>query len=236
RRNKKHISMAEMQESIEKIMLGPERRSRMITEKEKEVVAYHEAGHALVAQMIKEADPVRKVTIIPRGMAGGVTWFVPRDDKTLEKKSHLEAQLAMALGGRAAEEIVFGEITTGASQDLKSVTDIARTMVMRYGMSDRLGPITFGEKEELIFLGREIGEQRNYSEEVATMIDEEIKLLVNNAHQRAKQIVTAYRQKLEEVARRLLEEETIDADEFEAMFVDLPPESVVVLSPEPVPA
>jgi cell division protease FtsH len=234
RRNKKHIAMGDMQDAIEKVLLGPERRSRMVTEREKKIVAYHEAGHALAAQMIKEADPVHKVTIIPRGMAGGVTWFLPEDDRTMAKRSHLEARLVIALGGRVAEEVVFGEITTGARADLQSVTNMARTMVTRYGMSERLGPVTFGEKEELVFLGREIGEQRNYGEEVARMIDEEVKRFVDKAHVLAREVISRYRPKLDEIAHRLLEEETIDGPDFAAMFGDLPPESVVSLSPQPV--
>jgi cell division protease FtsH len=236
RRNKKAIGMIEFQEAVEKVMLGPERKSRVISEKEKEVVAYHEAGHALVARMTPGADPVQKVSIVARGMAGGYTLLLPEDDRTLISKSRFLAKMAVFLGGRAAEEAMFDDITTGASNDLEQVTRTARAMVTQYGMSDKLGPLTFGEKEELVFLGKEIGEHRNYSEEVAQTIDEEVQGLVNQAYRQAYDVLTRYREKLITIAERLKEEETLDADEFEALFTDLPPQEKLVMTPQPVAA
>jgi cell division protease FtsH len=234
RRNKKAITMTEFQEAVEKVMMGPERKSRVISEEEKQIIAYHEAGHALVARMTPGADPVQKVSIVARGMAGGYTLLLPEDDRTLVSKSRFLARLAVFLGGRVAEEIMFEDITTGASSDLEQVTRIARAMVTQYGMSDQLGPITFGEKEELVFLGKEIGEQRNYSEEVAQAIDEEVKNLVNLAYNHARGVLTRYRETLVLIAERLKAEETMDAEEFETFFADLPPQEKLVLAPQPV--
>jgi cell division protease FtsH len=234
RRNKKSIDMAEFEEAIEKVMLGPERKSRILTEREKEIIAYHEAGHALVARMTPGADPVQKVSIVARGMAEGYVLHLPEDDRTLISKSRLMAEMAVYLGGRVAEEVVFDDITTGARQDLEHVTRIARSMVTRYGMSEKLGPITFGEKEELIFLGKEIGEQRNYSEEVAYIIDEEVRNLVDQAYQHARDIITRYRDKLTLIATRLMQEETLDAEQFESLFADTPPQPKIELKPQPV--
>jgi cell division protease FtsH len=236
RRNKKAIAMTDFQEAAEKVMMGPERRSRIITKKEKDVIAYHEAGHALVARLTPGADPVQKVSIVARGMMGGYTLLLPEDDRTLISKSRFLARMAVSLGGRVAEEIMFEDITTGASSDLENVTRIARAMVTQYGMSNKLGPLTFGEKEELVFLGKEIGEHRNYSEEVAEAIDEEVQNLVNQAYQQAYSVLTRHREKLIVVAERLKEEETIDADEFEAIFADMPPQEKLVLTPQPVAA
>jgi cell division protease FtsH len=218
RRNQKKITMLDMQEAVDKIRMGPERRSLIISEEEKISTAYHEAGHALVAHLIPEAIPVYRVTIIPRGSALGLTDFLPEDDQSLKSESEFKALLAVSLGGRAAEEIVFTDINTGASSDLKKVTRIARAMVTRFGMSRKLGPVTFGDREELIFLGRQISEQRNYSEEVAEIIDLEVRRLVDEAHQRALHILKNNRDKLEAVARRLIEAETIEAGEFAALI------------------
>ena len=220
RRNQKQITMTDMQEAIEKIRLGPERRSRVISPEELEIVAFHEAGHALVAHMIPEADPVHKISIIARGGAGGFTMFLPEDDQTLISASEFKARLAVGLGGRAAEEIMFPDVTTGARGDLESITRMARAMVTQYGMSKKLGPLTFGDKEELIFLGRQLSEQRNYSEEVAEQIDFEVRRFVDEAHQVALQILRDHIDKLKTIANRLLEEETLDADEFAAIFVE----------------
>ena len=220
RRNQKQITMTDMQEAIEKIRLGPERRSRVISPEELEIVAFHEAGHALVAHLIPEADPVHKVSIIARGGAGGFTMFLPEDDQTLISASEFKARLAVGLGGRAAEEIMFPDVTTGARGDLESITRMARAMVTQYGMSKKLGPLTFGDKEELIFLGRQLSEQRNYSEEVAEQIDFEVRRFVDEAHQVALQILRDHIDKLRTIANRLLEEETLDADEFAAIFVE----------------
>ncbi len=218
RRNKQAIGMAEFQDSVEKVIAGPERRSRLITEEEKQIVAYHEAGHALVMQMLPNSDPVHKISIVSRGMALGYTMPLPDEDHLLYGRNKFRDELAGLLGGRVAEEEVFGDITTGASNDLERVTSLARRMVTQYGMSDTLGPQTFGDKEELVFLGREIGEQRNYSEEIAEAIDKEVRRLVDDAYQRAREIIRAYRHKLDELARRLIENETIEATEFQAMF------------------
>ncbi|MDX1522477.1 MAG: hypothetical protein R3264_12695 [Anaerolineae bacterium] len=217
RRNKKQISMAEFQDAIEKVIAGPERRSRVIPEEERRIVAYHEAGHALAMHLTPECDTVHKVSIISRGMAGGYTLFLPEERNSMNK-SKFEADLVGLLGGRAAEEIVFNEVTTGASHDLERVTKIARAMVTQYGMSEKLGPLMFGEKEEMVFLGKEIGEQRNYSEEIARQIDSEIGKIVEHAYNKALKLLRDNRDKLEEIAQRLLQEETLDAKNFEAIF------------------
>jgi cell division protease FtsH len=218
RADQKQITMVNLEEAIEKIRLGPERRSRVITEQEKEIVAYHEAGHALVAHLIPEADPVHKVSIIARGSAGGFTLFLPEDDQTLVSESAFKARLAVGLGGRAAEETMFRHVTTGATGDLDYITRMARAMVTQYGMSKKLGPLTFGDKEELIFLGRQISEQRNYSEEVAEQIDFEVRKLVDEAHKRALNILRENIDKLKLIASHLMEEETLDVEKFNALF------------------
>jgi len=218
RRNKRAIGLSEFQEAVERVIAGPERRSRIISEEEKLIVAYHEAGHAIVMKMLPNSDPVHKISIVSRGMALGYTMPLPEEDHLLYGKNKFLDELAGLLGGRVAEEEVFGEITTGASNDLERVTSLARRMVTQYGMSEVLGPRTFGEKEELVFLGREIGEQRNYSEEVAEAIDKEVRRLVHEAHDRARDILRTYRSKLDELAHRLIEKETVDAGEFAAMF------------------
>jgi cell division protease FtsH len=218
RRNKKMIGQSEMEEAIERVIAGPERKSRLISKEEKCVVAYHEAGHAVVANALPNCDRVHKISIIARGMAGGYTLALPEDDRTLLGRSKFLDDLAFALGGRAAEELVFEDITSGASNDLERVTRIARAMVTRLGMSDELGPMVYGQKEELIFLGREISEQRDYSEAVAEQIDKEVRRLVNEAYDKAKQILSNYRDKLDAIAQRLLEVETVSREEFEAIF------------------
>ena len=218
RRNKKAIEQPDLEEAIERVIAGPERKSRLISPEEKRIVAYHEAGHAVVMNSIPEADPVHKVSITARGMAGGYTLALPEEDRTLLGRKKLLGDMVGLLGGRAAEEIVFNDITSGASNDLERVTKLARTMVTRLGMSENLGPMTYGQKEELIFLGREISEQRDYSEAVAEKIDQEVRSIVNNAYGRAREILTTYRQKLDQVAERLLEVETLSRDEFESIF------------------
>ena len=218
RRNKKSIGQSEMEESIERVIAGPERKSRLISEEEKRVIAYHEAGHAVVMHCLPEADPVHKVSIIARGMAGGYTLALPQEDHILYAKKKFEADLAGLLGGRAAEEIVFSDITTGASNDLERATKMARSMVTRWGMSSKMGPMVYGQKEELIFLGREISEQRDYSDAVAEEIDNEVRGLIGQAYDRARAILTQYREKLDAIARRLIEVETIDSVEFEKIF------------------
>jgi len=218
RRNKKVIGQTDLEEAIERVIAGPERKSRLISEEEKRIVAYHEAGHAIVANSIPEADPVHKVSITSRGMAGGYTIMLPEEDRTLMSRKKLYADMVGLLGGRAAESIVFDDITSGASNDLERVTRMARSMVTRLGMSSELGPMVYGQKEELIFLGREISEQRDYSEDVAREIDKEVRKLVGEAYEHARSIVIQYRDKLDTVAQRLLEVETITREEFEEMF------------------
>ncbi len=232
RRNKKSIGQAELEEAIERVVMGPERKSRLISDEEKRIIAYHEAGHAVVMNAIPEADPVQKITIVGRGQAGGLTWFRPEDDRILTSRKKLIAQLAGSLGGRAAEELIFDDITSGASSDLEQVTRIARMMVTRWGMSGELGPMTYGQKEELIFLGREISEQRDYSEAVAEQIDREVRKLVDDAYRLAKNLLIQYRDKLDAVAKRLLEVETLTREEFEAIFP--PPVPKRSGTPQPV--
>lgn len=218
RRNKKSIEQEDLEEAIERVIAGPERKSRLISEEEKRIVAYHEAGHAVVMTAVPEADPVHKVSITARGMAGGYTLALPAEDRTLMGRNKLIADMIGLMGGRAAEEIVFNDITSGASNDLERVTKLARAMVTRLGMSDGLGPMVYGQKEELIFLGREISEQRDYSEAVAEQIDKEVRALVNDAYDNAKRLLLQYRETLDTIAKRLLEVETLTRDEFEALF------------------
>ncbi len=218
RRNKKVIGQPEFEEAIERVIAGPERRSRLISEEEKRIVAYHEAGHAVVMNSIAESDPVQKVSIIARGMAGGFTLSLPEQDRMLMPRKKMLADLVGLLGGRAAEELVFDDITSGASNDIERVTQVARNMVTRLGMSDALGPMVYGQKEEMIFLGREISEQRDYSESVAEQIDREVRRLVTDAYKQAQAILVQHRDKLDMVAKRLLEDETLSRDEFEKIF------------------
>ena len=234
RRNKKLIGQIDLEEAIERVIAGPERKSRLISAEEKRIVAYHEAGHAVVMNALPEADPVHKVSIIARGMAGGYTMALPEEDRTLMAKNKMFADMVGLLGGRAAEELVFNDITSGASNDLERVTRMARAMVTRLGMSTALGPMVYGQKEELIFLGREISEQRDYSESVAEQIDQEVRSLVNEAYERSKNLLIEYRDKLDEVARRLLEVETITREEFEEIFP--PPQAKTSGTPLPVAA
>ncbi len=218
RRNRKTITMPEFEEAIERVIAGPGRKSRIISEHEKKVIAYHEAGHAVVNYYLPNCDPVHKVTIMARGMAGGYTMALPEEERRLESKARLIDNLAFILGGRASEEIVFGDITTGASNDLERVTEITRSMVTRYGMSEKLGPMVFGQKEELVFLGKELGEQRDYSEAVAQEIDAEVRGLVTAAYEHARGILTQHREKLDLIALKLIEVETLDAKQFMALM------------------
>jgi cell division protease FtsH len=236
RKNKKSISMRDLEEAIERVVLGPERKSRIITADEKRLIAYHEAGHAITYHSLPNCDPVRKVTIVARGMAGGVTWVMPENDSALGTTQRYMDEISGMLGGRAAEEIVFGDITNGASSDLENVTRIARTMVTRWGMSSKLGPRVFGQKEELVFLGREIGEQRDYSESVAEQIDEEVHTIVAAAYETALSVLRQNRDKLDALAERLIEVETIGREEFlEIMGESQPPEPTLppVAPPSP---
>ncbi|MCB9126287.1 MAG: ATP-dependent zinc metalloprotease FtsH, partial [Caldilineaceae bacterium] len=218
RRNRRSIGNDELQEAIERVIAGPERRSRLITPKEKEIVAYHEAGHAVAMHVLPNHDPVHKVTIVPRGMAGGYTMSMPEDESNLMTREKFRDQLVALLGGRVAEEIRFGDITTGASNDLERVTGMARAMVTQWGMSDRLGPIRYGEREEMMFLNRSFSEHRNYSDKVAQEIDEEVKRLVDEAHERCRQLLTENWEAMQRVSERLLEIETLNAPEFEALM------------------
>ena len=221
RRNKKTIGMEELEEAIDRVIAGPERKSRVISEKEKRITAYHEVGHALVAKMLPNTYPVHKMSIVARGMAGGYTRYLPPEDQYLSTRSFMEDMLCAMLGGQAAEEIAFQEITTGASDDLEKATDLARHMVTRYGMSRKLGPRTFGKKEELVFLGRDISETRNYSDATAHAIDEEVSEIISKAHRTAKEILTKHRPKLDQIAELLIREETLDEDAFHSMFDDM---------------
>ncbi|MCS6845046.1 MAG: ATP-dependent zinc metalloprotease FtsH, partial [Caldilineales bacterium] len=217
RRNRRNISMAELTEAIERVAIGPERKSRVISEEQKRVIAYHEAGHALVQHMLPHTTPVLKVTIVGRGMAGGYMWPLEKDT-VLRTRTEMEEEISVALAGRVAEEVVFGRITTGAANDLEQVTRIARQMVTVLGMSEEMGPLTYGEKEEMIFLGREISEHRNYSEEVAEAIDREVQRIVRRAYERTREIITTHRDKLELIARRLMEVETLDQQAFRQLM------------------
>ena len=218
RRNKHQVYQEEMLESIDKVLLGPERKSHILSEKEKEVVAYHEAGHALVASSLPGAEPIRKISIIARGRAAGYTLKLPTKETHLKSRSEFLAELATLLGGYCAEKLVFGEITTGASNDLEKASELARKLVKEYGMSEKLGPVAFGEKEELVFLGKEIGEQRNYSETVAAKIDEEVARFIKNAESSAKKILKKKRKLLNKIAQTLVEKETIEREEFEKLI------------------
>jgi len=233
RRNKKRIGMAEFEEAIDRVIAGPERKSRVISEHEKLVTAYHEAGHAVTAKMLKGVDPLHKVSIIARGMMGGYTRVLPAEDRYLWSRSQFEDFLVFALGGHVAEEIIFGEMTTGSENDIERATQMARRMVTEYGMSKRIGPVAMGHKEELVFLGREIAEQKNYSEKSAEAIDEEILRLIQTAYNRAREILTNHRDALERVTQALMRDETIEGEALERCFI---PDQIIpppMLSPAP---
>jgi cell division protease FtsH len=231
RRDLKEITIKELEDSIDRVIAGPERKGRIISQKEKEITAYHEAGHALAAKMLPNADPVHKITIVARGMAGGWTRFLPTEDRHLWTRSQFEDILAVSLAGRTAEEIIFGEVSTGAQNDLEKATQIARKMITEYGMSDKLGPRTFGKREELVFLGREIHEQRNYSEKIALMIDDEVNILIRNAHNTARKIMENETKRLKVIAERLISIETIDEEEFELLMTQELPSSELEATP-----
>jgi cell division protease FtsH len=218
RRGKKKVTMAEFDEAVDRVIAGPERKSRVISQREREIIAYHEAGHALVGQLLAKADPPYKISIVSRGMAGGFTRFLPEEDRHLYAKSQFEDMLAATLGGMVAEELVFGEATTGPQDDLDRATRLARQMVTQWGMSEKLGPRTFGRKEEMVFLGREISEQRNYSEKVAEKIDDEVRGIVDRAYETSRKVLTENRDKLENVVKVLLEEETIEGEALQAIL------------------
>ncbi len=225
RRNLTEISMDEVNDAIDRVLAGPEKKDRVMSEKRKTLVAYHEAGHALVGALMPDYDPVQKISIIPRGRAGGLTWFTPSEDRMesgLYSRSYLQNQMAVALGGRLAEEIIFGEeeVTTGASNDLQQVARVARQMVTRFGMSDRLGPIALGRQQGNIFLGRDIASDRDFSDETASAIDEEVRNLVEQAYRRAKDVLVNNRHILDQLAQMLIEKETVDAEELQEVLAN----------------
>ena len=225
RRNLTEISMDEINDAIDRVLAGPEKKDRVMSEKRKTLVAYHEAGHALVGALMPDYDPVQKISIIPRGRAGGLTWFTPSEDRMdtgLYSRSYLENQMAVALGGRLAEELIFGdeEVTTGASNDLQQVARVARQMITRFGMSDRLGPVALGRQQGNMFLGRDIMSERDFSEETAAAIDEEVRKLVDVAYTRAKEVLVNNRHILDEIAKMLVEKETVDAEELQEILTN----------------
>jgi cell division protease FtsH len=223
RRNKKAIGTRELQEAVERVAMGgPERRSRLMNAKEKEVIAYHEAGHAVVSYLCANSDPVQKVTIVPRGQAGGYVWRVSDRDRVMANRSYFEDNIAVALGGRVAEELIFGDISNGASMDIQQLTQMTRAMVTKYGMSDKMGPLQFGQQDEMVFLGRELAEQRDYSEEVAEQIDEEVRRIVISSLTRVRKLLGDNVDKLHIVAKALLENETLNREEFEEIFAPAP--------------
>jgi len=218
RRNKRTIGMSELEEAIDRVVAGPARKSRIISEREKAITAYHEIGHALVARLLPNTDPVHKVSIVARGQAGGFTMLLPTEDRYLWSKPQFEDMLAYVLGGHVAELIIFGEVTTGASNDIERVTKIARSMVTEYGMSSRIGPMALGHKEELVFLGRDFGEQRNYSEQTAREIDEEVRNIIQEAFDKAYNIVMQNKTRMIMISERLIKEETLEGPLFESLF------------------
>ncbi|MGH2550884.1 MAG: ATP-dependent zinc metalloprotease FtsH, partial [Thermomicrobiales bacterium] len=218
RRSKKTIGREELTEAVDRVIAGPQRKSRVITERERMMTAYHEAGHALAARMLPHSDPVRKVSIVARGMAGGYTMIVPDEDRMFHTKREFEDRIAGLMAGRIAEDLVFHEQSTGASNDIERATGMARRMVTEFGMSDKLGPLALGKKEELVFLGREISEQRNYSDTIAYEIDKEVRRIVDEASERSRAILTEHFDRLEAIAQLLIREETIETEQLEAVF------------------
>ncbi|HEV8516076.1 MAG TPA: ATP-dependent zinc metalloprotease FtsH [Candidatus Limnocylindrales bacterium] len=222
RRNKKVIGTSEFGEALERVVAGPERKSRIISDAEKQIIAFHEGGHAVVQRILPKCDPVSKVSIISRGMALGYTMGLPTEDRYLQSKSEFEDKIAGMLAGNASEKLIFGDTTTGSSNDIEKATTLARRMVTEFGMSEKLGPLAFGKRDELVFLGREIGEQRNYSDDVAKQIDEEVRAIVDRAYARAMEVLVQYKERLVGLADRLVAEETLEQEEFEQLFSDLP--------------
>ena len=233
KRDKKSIEMPEFEESIDRVIAGPERKSRRISHKEKEITAYHEAGHALVAYMLPNIEPLRKITIMPRGMALGYTTILS-EDKYIETRSRYNDALAMAMGGRVAEELIFNEMSTGAQNDIERATKAARRMVTNFGMSEKLGPRTFGRKEEMVFLGREISEQRDYGDKMADLIDNEVNRILKEAYDVAQKILAENKPKLIEIAQQLMEKETLDGKDLETVFTGttaIPEKEASVIAP-----
>ena len=225
RRQLTEISMDEVNDAIERVMAGPEKKDRVMSEKRKRLVAYHEAGHALVGALMPDYDPVQKISIIPRGQAGGLTFFTPSEERMesgLYSRAYLQNQMAVALGGRVAEEIVYGadEVTTGASNDLQQVARVARQMVTRFGMSDKLGPLALGRSQGGMFLGRDIAAERDFSEDTAAAIDDEVSQLVDAAYHRATDVLNANRSVLDELAEMLVEQETVDAEQLQELLIN----------------
>jgi len=218
RHNQKVITKNDLDEAVEKVLLGPERKNKILSEQEKEITAYHEAGHAVVAHILPNTDPVHKVSIVSRGMALGYTWSMPDRDRHLHTRAQFIDELAHILGGRAAEKLIFKEVTTGASNDLQRAAELARQMVMKYGMSERLGPMTFGNSDEMIFLGREIHEAKNYGDKVATVIDEEVAVIMDMADKKADKVLHDYTKELKAIATQLIKTESLNRDEFESFF------------------
>jgi len=235
RTGKKEVTQVELEEGIMRVIAGPEKKTRVMGEKEKLVTAYHEMGHAIVGHDLEFADPVHKISVIGRGQALGYTISMPAEDKFLTSRTELLDQMAMTLGGRAAEEIIFNEITTGASNDLEKVTSTAKQMVMRFGMSDKLGPRVFGHDQSQPFLGREFSAQADYSDEIAREIDDEIRRIVESAHQRARDILTSRKPELEQISQILVERETIEREEFEALMQGRPLDEIFPVEPDPTP-
>lgn len=233
RKNKREISMEDLEQAIDKVLAGPEKKSRIITPKDKEVTAYHEVGHALTAFYEKDSDPLHKVTIIPRGMALGITMTLPEEDHLNLTKSQLLARIKVLLGGRIAEEIIFGDITTGAQNDLQKATELLRKMVTQFGMSEKLGPMTFGQTNEHVFLGRDFGHVRDYSEEIATKIDSEMKRIITELYENCKKLLIEKRKHMDALAQVLLEKETIEKEEFKEI-VERVDKGVFVFEPKKI--
>jgi cell division protease FtsH len=222
RRGLTEIRMDELEEAIERVIAGPERKSKVMSEDEKRITAFHEGGHALVGYALPNVDPIHKVTIIPRGRAGGYTLALPLEDKTYMRRSELVDQLAMLLGGRTAEELIFVDPTTGASNDIEKATTLARRMVMEWGMSDKLGPLQYGRPEGEVFLGRDYSRSNDMSNDVASAVDEEIRFLITQAHDEAREILTTHDDALHRIAEVLMDKETVDADDLAEIFYDVP--------------
>jgi cell division protease FtsH len=235
RRNKEAVSMEELEESVDRVIAGPERKSRKISPKDKEITAYHEAGHAIVARMLPNADPVHKISIVARGMSLGHTRQLPIEDRYLMTRAQFKDMLATLLGGHTAEELIFNEMTTGAQSDIEQATKIARAMVTSFGMSEKLGPRTFGEKQEMVFLGREISEQRDYSDKIAEQIDDEVYNLIQQAHQTAREILNKDKSKLVLLAEKLIAQETLEGEDLEAVFSETHPKPAKKFTTTPTP-
>jgi cell division protease FtsH len=236
RRNRDSVTMRDFEDAKDKVLMGSERRSMVISDDEKKIIAYHESGHALVSKFLPDFDPIHKITIIPRGMALGVTQALPLDERHTHSKVYLEKTLASLMGGRVAEMIVFDQVDTGAGNDLERATKLARKMVCNWGMSDKLGPVTFGKTEEHIFLGREMATQKDYSEDTAVLIDQEVRALIEGAQAKAKEILTNHIDKLHKLAQALLEKEIVDGHEMDEIIGMATGDSEEVTESAPTPS